>query len=281
MAASSKKPGEVKPTTSRRHPLQRFDSPSKGFSGALHVAGLISFYSSFKFLVDNPNIFNLSFGWHLQFLTIIGLSLSTVTFIFGLIADLTSTALSKSPSLNSDPPAVALSEHLFRFKNYLALVAAPIEVTISVLYWTLKAIDGKLLVPPDLPLPPAIYDLGFHLVPAVVLTLDYVLLSPPWPTTPMNESAPMITLALSTVVAFTYWIWIEICFSQNGFYPYPIFAILTTNQRIGLFVVSGVIMWVVGGLLRVLYAKINGYESVEHLEKVRRNKVMGGSGKWE
>jgi len=150
----------------------------------------------------------LSFGWHLQFLTIIGLSLSTVTFIFGLIADLTSTALSKSPSLNSDPPAVALSEHLFRFKNYLALVAAPIEVTISVLYWTLKAIDGKLLVPPDLPLPPAIYDLGFHLVPAVVLTLDYVLLSPPWPTTPMNESAPMITLALSTVVAFTYWTWI-------------------------------------------------------------------------
>ncbi|OWY43466.1 far-17a aig1-like protein [Alternaria alternata] len=203
MAASSKKPGEVKPTTSRRHPLQRFDSPSKGFSGALHVAGLISFYSSFKFLVDNPNIFNLSFGWHLQFLTIIGLSLSTVTFIFGLIADLTSTALSKSPSLNSDPPAVALSEHLFRFKNYLALVAAPIEVTISVLYWTLKAIDGKLLVPPDLPLPPAIYDLGFHLVPAVVLTLDYVLLSPPWPTTPMNESAPMITLALSTNTQLT------------------------------------------------------------------------------
>ena len=99
---------------------------------------------------------NLSFGWHLQFLTIIGLSLSTVTFIFGLIADLTSTALSKSPSLNSDPPAIALSEHLFRLKNYLALVAAPIEVTISVLYWTLKAIDGKLLVPPDLPLPPAI-----------------------------------------------------------------------------------------------------------------------------
>ncbi|KAL1793402.1 hypothetical protein ACET3X_008384 [Alternaria dauci] len=257
MAASSKKPGEVEPTTSRRHPLQRFDSPSKGFSGALHVAGLISFYSSFKFLADNPNIFNESFGWHLQFLTIIGLSLSTVTFVFGLAADLTSTALSKSPSLTSDPPAVAISEHLFRLKNYLALVAAPIEVTIT------------------------IYDLGFHLVPAVVLALDYILLSPPWPTTPMNESAPIITLSLSTVVAFAYWIWIEICFSRNGFYPYPIFAMLTTNQRIGLFVVSGVIMWVVGGLLRVLYAKINGYESAEHLEKVRRSKVMGGSGKWE
>jgi hypothetical protein len=38
MAASSKKSGEVEPTASRRHPLQRFDSPSKGFSGALHVS---------------------------------------------------------------------------------------------------------------------------------------------------------------------------------------------------------------------------------------------------
>jgi hypothetical protein len=72
----------------------------------------------------------------------------------------------------------------------------------------LKAIDGKLLVPPDLPLPPAIYDIGFHLVPAVVLALDYILLSPPWPTTPMNESAPIITLSISTVIAFGYWIWI-------------------------------------------------------------------------
>ncbi|KAG9196282.1 hypothetical protein G6011_01403 [Alternaria panax] len=280
MAGSTTKSGEVESTMSRRHPLQRFDSPSKGLSGALHVAGLASFYSSFKFLADNPNIFNSSFGWHLQFLTIIGLSLSTITFIFGLIADLTSTTILKSPSLSPDPPAAAFSEYVFRLKNYLALVAGPIEVTISVLYWTLKAIDGKLLVHPDLPLPPAIYDLGFHLVPAVVLALDYILLSPPWPTTPMNESAPIITLSLSTVIAFAYWIWIEICFSQNGLYPYPIFAMLTTNQRIGLFVVSGVIMWVVGGLLRVLYAKINGYESVEHLEKVRRNKVMGGSGKW-
>ncbi|KAI2482949.1 Far-17a-AIG1 domain containing protein [Pyrenophora tritici-repentis] len=280
MAAPSKN-SDTLSTLSRRHPLQRFDSPSKGLSGALHVAGLLSFYLTFKFLSDNPNHFNSSFGWHLQFLTIIGLSISTLTFIFGLFADLTSTALSASPDHPSSPPAAELSDQLFRIKNYLALVAAPIEITISLLYWTLKVIDGNLLVTPDLPLPPVIYDLGFHLVPAVVLTLDYLLLSPPWPSTPMNGSAPLITLTISTVIAFTYWIWIEICFSQNGFYPYPIFALLTTNQRIGLFVVSGVIMWVVGGLLRVVYAKVNGYESVEQLEKVRRNKVMGGSGKWE
>lgn len=280
--SASKKSAEIKPTSSRRHPLQRLDSPSKGFSGALHVAGLINFYLCFKFLSDNPNIFNSSFGWHLQFLTIIGISISTLTFIVALFADLTSTALEKSPELPSDPPAAALSSHLFRLKNYLSLVAAPIEITISVLYWSLKAIDGKLLVSPDIPLPPVLYDVAFHLVPAVVLTIDSLLLSPPWPTTPMNESAPMITLAISTMTAFSYWTWIEVCYSQNGFYPYPIFALLTTNQRIGLFVVSGVIMWVVGGVLRIAYAKVNGYESVDHLDKVRRNRVMGGNGgKWE
>ncbi|KAJ6277218.1 FAR-17a/AIG1-like protein-domain-containing protein [Bipolaris maydis] len=278
---ASKTSAEIKPTSSRRHPLQRFDSPSKGFSGALHVLGLISFYLSFKFLIDNPNVFSSSFGWHLQFLTILGLSISTLTFIVALLADLTSTSLDQSPDMPSDPPAAALSSHLFRLKNYLALVAAPMEITISVLYWTIKAIDGKLLVSPEIPLPPVFYDIGFHLVPAVVLTTDSLLLSPPWPTTPMNESAPMITLSLSTIVAFSYWIWIEICYSQNGFYPYPIFQILTTSQRVGLFVVSGVIMWVVGGGLRIAYAKVNGYESVEHLDKVRRSKVMGGSGKWE
>jgi hypothetical protein len=73
----------------------------------------------------------------------------------------------------------------------------------------------------------------------------------------------------------------ELCYSQNGYYPYPIFEMLTTNQRIGLFVVSGVIMWAVGALLRVVYAKVNGYESVEELDKSKRSKGMGETGKWE
>lgn len=60
----------------------------------------------------------------------------------------------------------------------------------------------------DIPLPPVLYDVAFHLVPAVVLTIDSLLLSPPWPTTPMNESAPMLTLAISTMTAFSYWTWI-------------------------------------------------------------------------
>ncbi|CBX90255.1 hypothetical protein LEMA_P063810.1 [Plenodomus lingam JN3] len=206
---------------------------------------------------------NESYGWHFQFLTILGLSISTACFACGFISDMTN------------------SSSFFTLKNYLALVAAPIEIVISILYWGLRAIDDNLVVPPDLPFPPFLYDLGFHLVPAIVLTLDSLLLSPPWPSMPMNPQAPLIMLATSTSIAFAYWYWIELCYSHNGFYPYPIFGILTTLQRVGLFAISGATMWVAGGALRAAYAYVNGFETVEELEKVKRAHKMATDGKWE
>jgi hypothetical protein len=100
------------------------------------------------------------------------------------------------------------SHTFFTWKNYLSLVAAPIEIVISILYWGLRAIDTSLVVPPDMLLPPLGADLAFHLIPAVVLALDAILLSPPWPSSPMNPQAPLLTLILSTGIAFAYWWWI-------------------------------------------------------------------------
>ncbi|KAF2474641.1 uncharacterized protein BDR25DRAFT_322844 [Lindgomyces ingoldianus] len=208
----------------RQHPLQRLESPSKGFSGVVH---------------------NDSYGWHFQYLTIIGLSISTLCFTSGLLADATS------------------SHTLFTLKNYLALVAAPIELLISLLYWGLRAIDPALVIPPDLPMLPFWTDLCFHLFPSLLLSLDAILLSPPWPTNPVNPNAPFVTLVASMAISFTYWFWIELCHSHNGFYPYPIFALLGTWQRIGLFVVSGVTMWLLGAGLRMGYTRVNGYEVSE------------------
>jgi hypothetical protein len=205
----------------------------------------------------------------------LGITISTTCFTFGLLADITS------------------STTCFTIKNYIALVAAPIEIVISILYWGLRAIDTSLVVPPyathpptffcvvtdkshhsDLPLPPLIYDLTFHFFPALLLTLDTLLLSPPWPSSPMNPNAPLISLVTSTAIAFLYWWWIEVCYSYNGFYPYPVFALLTTAQRIGLFAMSGATMWVVGGALRAAYAWTNGFEDVSELKRAR--KVIGG-----
>ncbi|KAJ4380245.1 hypothetical protein N0V86_004554 [Didymella sp. IMI 355093] len=267
----------------RRHPLQRLEAPSKGFSGALHVIGLISFYSSFKFLHDNPNQFSSSYGWHLQFLTMIGITISTICFAFGFIADITSSSSTApaSPTKAAASSPQTVSDYFFTAKNYLSLAAAPVEIVISILYWGLRLIDTGLVVPPDMPLPPLGADLCFHLVPAVVLAIDAILLSPPWPSSPMNPQAPLLTLGVSTGIAFAYWWWIEICYSHNGYYPYPIFELLTTYQRVGLFTLSGATMWVAGGALRAIYAYVNGYELTEALEKKQRARKMGSEGKWD
>lgn len=105
-----------------RHPLQRLPSPSRGASALLHTLGLASFAYSFAYLVRHPNPINDSYGWHMQYLTIIGLSLSTATFAVGLLADLT------------------MSKRLFEAKNALSVASAPMECLISLLYWSLRTV---------------------------------------------------------------------------------------------------------------------------------------------
>ncbi|KAF1920011.1 FAR-17a/AIG1-like protein-domain-containing protein [Ampelomyces quisqualis] len=254
--------------SSQRHPLQRCDSPSKGFSGALHscrqskpIRQHIPTPPS-PISQNNPSK-NDSFGWHLQFLTILGITICTVCFTLGLLADTT------------------CSTTLFTLKNYISLIATPLEIVISILYWGLRALDTTLVVPADHPLPALIPDLGFHFFPALFTTLDTMLLSPPWPSSPANPQAPLLTLALSAAVALLYWVWIETCFAYNGFYPYPVFQLLTTVQRLGLFAVSAATMWVAAGALRVVYAWLNGFETLEQLDKAGRAKSMGERRKWE
>lgn len=174
-----------------RHPLQRLTSPSRSLSLILHVLGVASFSYNFHFLTAWDTPFAKAYGWHFQFLTIIGLTLSLVAFAFGILADLTSIPV------------------LFQAKNAVAVLATPLEVVISILYWGIRFIDTSLLMPEDFRLD-LLPDMGFHLAPAVFLTLDLILFSPPW-TIPAYG-----TMALSTVLAFAYWYWVELCFSHNG-----------------------------------------------------------------
>jgi len=193
-----------------------------------------SFSWSFRYLLTTPNPINDSFGWHLQYLTIIGLALSSVTFAIGLVAD------------------VVLSPFLFNIKNALAVVAAPLEILISLLYWGLRCIDPRLVVPPMAPPLDVPTDLSFHMVPSLVMLIDILFLSPPWTIT----AVPAIGLSIS--IAVGYWLWVEQCFSRNGFYPYPIFEAAGLVGRAGLFAGSALIM-ALGTLgLRRVYALING-----------------------
>lgn len=173
------------------HPLQRLASPSRQVSMLVHTTGIISFLSSFRFLQNWETPISSSFGGHYQFLTIIGLALALCTFTVGLVADLT------------------LSPDLFQAKNSLAVCSAPLEVLITVLFWGLCAIDKNLVFPPESELE-LLPNFGFHAAPGLFLTLDLLLLSPPW------TIDAFAAVALSQTLAFLYWFWIEYCYRQNG-----------------------------------------------------------------
>ncbi|KAI1817887.1 FAR-17a/AIG1-like protein [Poronia punctata] len=222
----------------RRHSLQRLSSPSRSVSMILHTAGIASFAWSFRFLETIETPVSGSFGGNYQFLTIIGLSLALGTFVIGLLADLT------------------LSPALFEAKNFLAVCSAPLEILVSILYWGLCAIDKSLVCPPGAELD-FLPDFSLHAAPALFLATDLLLLSPPWT---INGYAAM---ALSQVIAFLYWFWVEYCYSHNGWYPYPIFDLFSTSQRVFLFTSSAFLMTLSTMTLKWLYGKVNGIEQFE------------------
>ncbi|KAF2405493.1 hypothetical protein EJ06DRAFT_526007 [Trichodelitschia bisporula] len=222
------------PSLAQRHALQCLESPSRGLSALLHASGLAVFAYGYRHLLVTPNPINDSYGWHMQYLTIIGLSISTASFTCGLLADVT------------------LSPRLFAWKNILSVASAPLEVLISLLYWGLRAIDPKLVVPEWAPPLDIIVDWCFHVAPAVALTADMLFFSPP------STVAALPVIALSSTIAFGYWFWIELCFSYNGFYPYPIFELLDPPSRIVLFATSALSMALSTWALQWLYSRVNG-----------------------
>ncbi|OAA48641.1 FAR-17a/AIG1-like protein [Metarhizium rileyi] len=218
-----------------RHHLQRFASPSPSISLVIHLAGVAALATTFQFLFGWDTPLAQSHGWYFQFLTIIGLALSLSVFVLAAVADITrSTAL-------------------FELKNLISIVATPLEVLITTLYWGICAIDTSLIVQPGFELTIWV-DLGFHLAPAVLLAVDTILFSPPW-----TISAHGV-MSLSIVFAFSYWYWVEVCFSKNGWYPYPMFELLTTGQRVVLFTMSAGLVTVFSSILKWLYGVVNGNE---------------------
>ncbi|RDL40027.1 uncharacterized protein BP5553_00006 [Venustampulla echinocandica] len=220
-----------------RHPLQRLPSPSRSTSALVHIAGIISFTLSFKYMIDNPTKMNDSYGWHMQYLTIIGLAIAYATFICAFLADIT------------------LSPKLFLIKNVLSLCSAPLAVLISLLYGVICAIDKELVVPPEIDLAP-IADIGFHAMPAILLVIDLLFLSPPW------TIAVLPAIGLSSVLAVSYWAWVEQCYKYNGFYPYPLFEQLDTTQRSILFTMAALAMAATTSVLKWLYSRVNGTQGI-------------------
>ncbi|KAI5804203.1 FAR-17a/AIG1-like protein [Peziza echinospora] len=248
------KPPTGDPKMSRRtekHPLQRYNSPSRYLSASLHLAGLSSFAYSFYFLYLNPNELSQGFGWHLKLLTygilsiprIIGLALSAVTLLLAFLADVT------------------VSNRLFKLKNVFSTITTPLEVVITILYWGIGLISPAAVVPTHLKRP-LFEDLGMHLFPAVFLALDMLLLSPPWTMTLLEAGG------IGGLVAGSYWVWTEECYRQNGWYPYPLFEMLDHQQRAMVFAGSAVIFAISALGLKSLYGVLNGVVKAEVKRKL-------------
>ncbi|KAA8577160.1 hypothetical protein EYC84_007157 [Monilinia fructicola] len=216
------------------HPLQRLPSPSPTISALIHLIGLTSFSLSYKYLFDFPTFINSSYGWHFQYLTIIGLTLAFLTFVFGFLADIT------------------LSTKLF-FTQKLSFIM-------------LGSLGGLDIFPPEIYISPYA-DVGFHAMPAILLTIDLLFLSPPWT---INALPAM---GLSSTLAVAYWAWVEQCFKYNGFYPYPLFGHLDTAQRAVLFTGAALTMTGSTAMLKWLYGRVNGLQGAQH--RTTPNNIKG------
>uniref|UniRef100_A0A0B7K8E1 Uncharacterized protein n=1 Tax=Bionectria ochroleuca TaxID=29856 RepID=A0A0B7K8E1_BIOOC len=203
----------------------------------LHVSGLACFTASFVWLPSITNPLHNGFGGSFQFLTIIGLAMSTITFGVGILTDITPKA------------------ELLALRGLLSLCATTLELLIGVLYWGCRAIDKRLVVPPGHEVP-FIPDFGFHAVPAIVLVLDFMTLGPPWF---INASQ---ALGLGLVIAFSYWAWIEYCFSHNGWYPYPFLTILSLWKKL-LICISFAVL-IMGGALALQWTHAQMHKSGYH-----------------
>lgn len=172
--------------------LESYTAPApRSISTVVHTTGLALFAASFSWLSGHTNPVHEGFGGAFQFLTFIALALSTATFSVGLLADLWP------------------SRRLSSLKYMLSLCCAPLDVFLTVFYWPIRMADKSFVMAPGHEVP-FIPDFGFHAVPAIFLTLDVMLLAPAWTVDASSATA------LGSLVAFSYWGWVEYCFSQNG-----------------------------------------------------------------
>ncbi|KAF5656560.1 hypothetical protein FHETE_10944 [Fusarium heterosporum] len=127
-------------TTSQNH-AQRTNpttveslGPFRQNYGTQIVAGVLAFGQgpSFYLLTTWDSMYARAFGWYFQFLTVIGVATSLITFALGLAADLTH------------------QDVLFRAKSAVTILATPLEVLITFLYWSIRSHDPTLLMSQEL-----------------------------------------------------------------------------------------------------------------------------------
>ncbi|KAF8163198.1 FAR-17a/AIG1-like protein [Crassisporium funariophilum] len=172
------------------------------------------------------------YGGHSQYLTMQGLALAWLAMIASLLSDI-------FPSSQSSR----------LLKRYLVIIAMPLSVVISSIYWTLVIFFPQLIIQsqgdgmvpsassevPEMLHIPLPIDLALHAAPAVSLMADFFLFESRYDRNQVRVKAPMAAIAF----ALWYCVWVEHCGSNNdGIFPYPFLTQNPLEIRIGIYIAA-------------------------------------------
>ncbi|KAL4253887.1 hypothetical protein ABKN59_004196 [Abortiporus biennis] len=176
-------------------------------------------------------------GGHLQFLTIQGLAFAAITMTLSIVKDLI--------------PGLPLVNKL---KRITFLIALPLAVVISTIYWTLLLLfphhilreEGPTSEPSSssaasqLARIPISIDLALHAVPALSLLIDFFLFEKKY----KKSTAIYGALTMAAAYAVGYGLWVEECAKANGIFPYPFLTVNPLNVRIGIYAGAAMLAFV-------------------------------------
>ncbi|KAF9483902.1 hypothetical protein BDN70DRAFT_873302 [Pholiota conissans] len=204
------------------------------YAAILHGVAANIMYQGFKSVQTLPigEFMNAQYGGHFQYLTIQGLVLAALSMILGMVSGLF-------------PWVTGLKSA----KRYLMVVALPVSVVISLIYWSLLALFPSLIIPPmnstepstpssSSTSPPLFYlpltvDLSLHAVPAISLTLDFFFFERKYTKKEVHVIAPIAAAGF----ALWYGSWVEYCGKMNnGSFPYPFLTENPQEIRIGIYI---------------------------------------------
>ncbi|WRT66975.1 uncharacterized protein IL334_003940 [Kwoniella shivajii] len=217
-----------------------------------HIGSAITMINGFwglQMMAVSKDFIGSQYGGHFQYLTIQGLFGSIAAMLLSGICDYL--------------PGV---QGIKTVKRIFLLFALPIELVISSIYWSIILLSPELMLPPNPALQntqepsasdnadplfriPLTMDLSMHLVPAVVLLLDFFVLEKKFKPPVSNYGSLLLAGAFGTA----YSVWVEHCASINGSFPYPFLTIMTFPQRLMMYSGSVVMAWLVFRGLNALH----------------------------
>jgi hypothetical protein len=186
--------------------------------------GLYACTYSFTWLLSINSPTAASFGWHFQYLTVLGLLLTAITLLASM--------------LNSDA------------KQLLLGVTVPVESLVTSMYWSLALYDPALVVLDASIGIPLLVDLCFHLFPFLAVATELFVYTPEF-------KASQVHVVVLSVLSVVYGVWAHVCFYMNGYWIYPFLTHLSDEYRIGFFVVGSVLGVVAYGVAAQLHARMH------------------------